>query len=196
MPIIKVNGYSDSFTPVGVSALGTVVFDNVVFPAGSWVDDDGNTQDYNKVKLDAVTLSVNRMKIVQKSRVSGRKGAIREYIALDDYTIDLQAIIAPETFSLLDFAQIGAANVIPAAQAAAGVAGFTVPDEPTELMNNIALLCNVQDRVRIDSKMLGNYFDITHVVIMEFSVTKSSADTYTLKMRMESDEKTDLKDFG
>ena len=78
MAIIKVNNYSDSVTPVGVSSLGTVVFDNVVFPAGTWVDDEGNPQVYGQVQLDAVTLSVNRMKIIQKSRVSGRKGTIKE----------------------------------------------------------------------------------------------------------------------
>ena len=79
--------------------------------------------------------------------------------------IDLQAIVAPETFSLLDFAQIGVANVVPGAAFAAGVVGFTVPDEPSELMNAISLLEQVPDSVQINSKYLNNYFGITNVVI-------------------------------
>ena len=199
MPIVKVNNYSDSYSPVGVSALGTIVFDNVVFPGGidnKWINDEGNPVIYNDVKLDSVSITVNRKKVIQKSRVSGRKGTVKEYITLDDYIITLSAIIAPETFSLLDLGQIGIANVVPGSAFAAGAVGFTVPDEPVELLNNLKLLDDVQDSVQIRCKHLNNTYGINKVVIEEMSDSKTTADTYAIRMRLVSDDEVNLKDFG
>lgn len=195
MPVVNINSLADSVTPVGVSQLGTIVFDNVVFPAGTWIDDDGNAQVYNKVKLDAVSLNVNRRKDIVKSKVSGRKGTNKEYITIDDYVINLEAVIAPNTFSLVQIGQIGLANVAPVS-AAAGAVGFTVPNEPVQLLNDIARLDDVQDAVPIRCKHLKNNFNITNVVIENFRLNKISSDTYILRFDMTDDALIDLNGFG
>lgn len=196
MAIVKIGDYSDSLSPVGVSSLGTVVFDNVVFPAGTWVDLDGNDKTFDEVKLDSVALSVNRTKRIVSSRVSGRVGTIKEYITSDDYNIKLEAIIAPEAFDTLEVAQaLSFGSVLPL-QFAASAAGITVPREPIELLRGIKLLDDVQDSVTVYSKHLNNIFDINNVVIEECSITKFTADSYALSMNLVSDEKVSLKGFG
>ena len=84
-----INGIQDDLTPVGISQLGTVVFDNVLFPAGSYVDLNGITQNYSEVKLDSVAMVINLPKNIVRSRVSGRNGTIKEYISDDDFQIDI-----------------------------------------------------------------------------------------------------------
>ena len=196
MAIINVGGYSDSLSPVGVSALGTVVFDNVVFPAGTWVDLNSDEKTFDEVKLDSVALSVNRAKRIVSSRVSGRVGMIKEYITSDDYSIRLEAIIAPEAFDTVEIAQALSFGSILPLQFAAGAAGVTVPREPMDMLRRVKLLDDVQDSLTIYSKLLNNVFDINEVIIEECSITKFTADSYALSMSLVSDEKVSLKGFG
>lgn len=196
MPIVTVNGLSDSMTPVGVSQLGTVIFDNIVFPAGQWIDDENNPQPYGEVKLDAVTLSVNRIKKIIKSQVVGQSGDTKEYVTTGDYVINVNAIIAPDTFALIDFAAIGVANAIPSTQVVNGAIGVTVPQEPVQLLKNIADIEKCPDSVPIRCKYLKNNYDITRVVIESMTINRSGADTWTLQFKLLSDFELDLKDFG
>ena len=188
---INVNGIFDSLTPVGVSQLGTVVFDNVVFPSGFWLDLNQNLQTYNEVKLDSVQLVVNRTKEIVKSKVSGRDGSIKEHICFDDYTVNLTAIVASKTFSQ---AQIAALAASPAA-GVAGAIGFNGSTEDSELISALSDLEKVPDRVEIRSKFLQNYFAINYVVIESFSIEKDGED-FKINMNLLSDFDTDLKDFG
>lgn len=196
MAIINVGDYSDSLSPVGVSSLGTVVFDNVVFPAGTWVDLDNNERTFNEVKLDAVALSVARQKNIVKSRISGREGNVNEYITSEAYVIRLEAIIAPEAYDKVDVAQSLAFGSITPLQSVAGAGGVTVPREPVELMRDIKLLDDVQDSVTVYCKHLNNIFDINTVIIEDFGISKFSADSYSLRMSLISDENVSLKGFG
>jgi hypothetical protein len=166
---INVNDRSDSITPVGISSLGTPIFDNVVFPAGRYYDLSNNLLEYQEVKLDSVTLVVNRPKDIIKSKVSGRKGEISEHIGFSNYTIFLTGVIAP----------------VP-----------VFPIEDTDLLDRLKKLDDVPDRVPILSKFLNNIYKITHVVIEDMEVSKASSDTYAVRMSMYGDDDIDLKDFG
>lgn len=192
---INVNNIADSFDPVGVSQLGTVVFDNIVFPAGTYFDLDGNEQFYNEVVLDAVTVTVNRNKEIVRSKVSGRDGEIKEYVTNNDYRVSVNAVIAPENYTADQIAQI-AAGFIPGVRFGTSVASAVIPNEPTELINNLAILEKVPDRVEVRCKHLQNNFDINYLVIDDFRLGKATADSYALRIECSSDFSIDLKDFG
>ena len=166
---VFVNGISDTATPIGISQLGTPVFDNIVFPAGQYYDLSNNLIKYEEVKLDAVTVIVTRMKNIVKSSISGRNGEISEHIGFGNYNISLVGIIAPDVISL---------------------------GENTELLSKLKKLDDVPERVPVRSKFLNNIYNITHVVIERAETSKASSDTYNLRMAMYGDFDIDLKDFG
>lgn len=191
---VKVNGIDDSFQPVGISQLGTVVFDNVLFPAGSWFNLDGEELFYDDVKLDSVSVVVNRKKHIVKTMIEGRKGTVKEYIASMDYEIEINAIIAPDIYSAEQLAQIAGSNTL--TQAGAAFTGFTAVNEPNEQIEALARLDNVEDRVAIECKFLQNNFNVNYVVIENIKLTRLGSDSWTLKMNVISDDEIDLGAFG
>lgn len=190
---ITINSVADSLTPVGISALGTVIFDNLTFPAGNYIDLNGNTQSYNEVALDAVQISVSRAKEIIKSKVSGRDGSIKEYVSADDYVINAVAIIAGKNFTVAQIAAIAAAQIV---EGAAAAVGFNPTSEDTELLQAISDIQNVPDRVEVRSKTLQNYFGINYVVIESMDFERTDPSTFRVRFTMLSDFDTDLKDFG
>jgi hypothetical protein len=193
--IVSINNINDENAPVGVSSLGTLVFDNVFFPSGSWTDLEGNEQTYNEVKLDAVTLSVNRAKIIQESRVAGRDGEISEFISNGSYIVNVSAVIAPDTINVVDLAQLATGTSV-GIGAALSAGNITSPNNPSQALYDIARLEEVPERVPIRSKFLQNNFNITFVIIKDFNLKKVTADSWTLEMSLKDDGGIDLKDFG
>jgi len=192
---VKLNGIVDSLTPVGISQLGSLIFDNVVFPAGSWLDNNLNRQEYNEVKLDAVKLRISRAKEFVESQISGISGTITEYVSHKDYIIELSAIIAPFPLSATQAAQT-AAGLLPGVSEITGAVGGTAVAESSQLLSDISDLGDSPDRVEIRSKILQNYHKITHVVIKEVSRSKVSADSWQVNMTLKSSFEIDLGDFG
>ena len=166
---VKVNGKHDSITPVGVSQLGTPIFDNVVFPPGKYFDLSNIEHEYEEVKLDAVTMVVTRPKQIVKSSIAGRNGEISEHVGFGNYSISLNAILAPKALGL---------------------------GEDTELLGRIKKLDDVPERVAIQSKFLNNIFGITYVIIEELEIAKIISDSYSIRMLMYGDFELDLKGFG
>lgn len=192
---VDINGLADSYGVVGVSDLGNAIFDNVVFPAGQYIDLDGNIQPYNEVRLDAVTFSVSCTKEIVISKVAGREGSIKEYVTSNDYEIEIDAIIAPPSFTPSQATDI-AIGQIPLVSAVRGATNLIQPNEPTELINNIALLERVPDRVPILCKFLQNNYQMNYVVILNVEISRLTADSYSLKMSLLSDYDIDLSDFS
>lgn len=192
---VVLNDIQDSLTPVGSSDLGTLVYDNIVFPAGVYVDLDGNNQVYNEVKLDAVVFSVNRLKEIVTSKVSGRNGEITEYISHGDYTVTLDAIVASENVDAATVAQI-AAGFLPGVQGVAGLVGLTSTAEPVVFLDRIKRLDDVPDRVEIRNKILQNVYGINFVVIKSFKKDRVGSDAWRISMELKDDRDVDLKDFG
>lgn len=192
---VSVNGISDSLSPVGVSDLGTLVYDNVVFPAGTWIDLDGNVQAYNEVKLDAVTIVVNRTKEIVISKVSGREGSIKEYITNNDFTITLAALITSPNVTPGDIALIGA-GLLPGVSGFAGAVGLTAVQEPVVALSRLKRLEEVPDNVEIRSKILQNVYDITKVVVADYSCERVGSDAWSVKLELIQDRDIDLEDFA
>lgn len=195
MATINVNDIADSFEPVGISQLGTAVYDNITFPAGQYVDLDGNVQVYNEVVMDAVTVNVNRSKEIVVSHVAGRNGTVKEYVTTNDYEIRINAIIAPDLYTREQLQQI-AVGFIPGVQETGSALALIPPNEPVQAINDLALLEAVPDRLEIRSKFLQNNFDINFVVIESMDIARFAADSYTVRLQCFSDFEVDLGDFG
>jgi len=74
--------------PIGVSPLGTPIFDDVFFPAGSY----GGIE-YESLRVQSAVISVSQSKNIIKTKVAGRDGTIKEYVSLDDFNISINAKI-------------------------------------------------------------------------------------------------------
>ena len=171
MSLININGISDSLTAVGISQLGTAVYDNIFFPSGEWTDVNGNSQFYADLNLDDVTVRVNRRKDIVKTSRAGANGKIKEYISFDDFSIEVTAILTPFLITELG-------------------------GEPTAKLTAFAKLEKVEQAVDIRSKFLNNTFNITSVVVEEFSLERNSSDSWVLSMSLISDLPIDLGSFG
>jgi len=171
MAEIRINGEIDAVVPVGISKLGTAIYDNIQFPEGQWTDVDGNAQTYPSFRLDAVTLRVNRRKDIVKTNRAGANGTIKEYISFDDFQIEVVGIVTPQAIDLPNA-------------------------EPVAELEKFAKLEKAETSVSIISKLLNNYFNVTHVVVEDFGMARIGANSWQITMQLISDNPIDLKDFG
>ncbi len=169
MALINIAGTSSLLVPVGITSLGTVIFDNVQFPAGAYLDYDGVLQKYEGVTLDAVQLVVDRAKTIVRTQVEGVEGSIKEYVTNGDYSINLTAILAPDLLGLIP---------------------------PEVLLGKIVELEKVPEAVGILSKYLLTQYEIQEVVIERVRVEPYESNSYRVTIDMLSDMQADLKDFG
>ncbi len=169
MALINIAGTSSLLVPVGITSLGTVIFDNVQFPAGAYLDYDGVLQKYEGVTLDAVQLVVDRAKTIVRTQVEGVEGSIKEYVTNGDYSINLTAILAPDLLGLIP---------------------------PEVLLGKIVELEKVPEAVGILSKYLLTQYEIQEVVIERVRVEPYESNSYRVTIDMVSDMQADLKDFG
>ena len=194
MPIIKINGAQDDLSPVGISQLGTAVFDNVIFPSGKWFSLDGEEFTYNRLVLDSVSITVDREKHIVESQINGHKGSELEYVSTGNYSIKIDALITPELYSVSEIAAIAAAQN-PIVQFGAAAVGFSPEKDPTETMINIRKLDDAETPVIIESKYLNNIFGINRVVIRRISYSKGSGDTHGVTFECISNAKMQLGGF-
>ncbi|MEK0369737.1 MAG: DUF6046 domain-containing protein [Nitrosopumilus sp.] len=152
---------------IGVSQLGTLLFDDITFPAGSYKTLEGIVVEYEKLQLQSVLMIVGQTKNIVKTQISGRNGTVKEYNNDGDYEIALQANI-----NELE-------NVFPAEQIQAFVEIKKVPQE-----------------IPILSKILNSFFEIDNVVIEEFSLNpQTGKGNVILEIKLTSDLPFDVKDF-
>lgn len=79
--------------PVGISALGTPVFDNVIFPAGSYTDLNGNLVDYEEIRIDTVLVTIDQDKNIIRTPVLGRNGTVKRFVSDGDFAIAISGKI-------------------------------------------------------------------------------------------------------
>ena len=73
--------------PVGASFLGTLLFDDITFPAGSFFSLENVQIDYQEIKLQSVRYTIQQSKNIVRTAVSGRDGTVKEYNNSSDFSI-------------------------------------------------------------------------------------------------------------
>lgn len=79
--------------PIGTSALGTPIYDDITFPAGQYINLFGDLIAFDEVRLENVLITANRSKRIIKTPVQGRDGTVKEYISAGDTIISVSGQI-------------------------------------------------------------------------------------------------------
>lgn len=152
---------------IGVSQLGTLLYDDITFPAGSYKTLKGIVVDYDELKLQSVRFIVNQVKNIVKTAISGRNGTVKEYNNDGDYEINVQANINENE------------NIFPATK-----------------LQAFQEIKKVPQSIPIVSKILNSIYDVDNVVINEFTVDPGTGKgNVVLNFKLESDLPFDIKDF-
>lgn len=79
------------------SRLGTPVIMDLLFKASNYIDFVQNRQfSTDEVRLETVLCTVTRPSIIVKTQIEGRNGKVKEYIGKDDFSVQINGIIAGE----------------------------------------------------------------------------------------------------
>lgn len=80
--------------PLKFSELGTPVFSNITFKGGQYTDHlTGKVYTFEDITMDTVLLNVSQAKRIVRTEIEGRNGSVKEYIGLDDYQVQVNAIL-------------------------------------------------------------------------------------------------------
>ena len=83
--------------PRGTSMLGTEVFTNLSFKAGSFIPlEGGGPIPYETQIIDTVLMTVNQTKNIIRTPIQGKSGTIKEYVSDGDFEIDVSGILVSE----------------------------------------------------------------------------------------------------
>lgn len=154
--------------PIGLSPLGTLLFDDITFPKGSYINRDGQKVEYTELKLLAAKVMVSQSKNIITTQIANRDGSVKQYVSLSDYNISISSKIS-ELF-----------NIFPADQLTAWQG-----------------LANVPENIEITSKLLNKYIAVDRVVIKDFSFSPltGSLNEVALNMTLLSDVDIDFNRF-
>ena len=173
MAIINVKSLIPSFEdisftlPIGVSVLGTLMYDDIKFPAGSYKTLQGNIVEYEEFSVQSVAMIVSQAKNIVKTQISGRNGTVKEYNNSGDFEISISANI----------------NEL--------IAVF-----PADQMQTFRELVKVPESIPVISKILNSIFEIDNVVLNDFSFSPNQGKgNVSLNMSLSSDLPFNIKDF-
>lgn len=155
--------------PKRATILGTVVFDDITFPAGTYINNDGDPVNYSELVLLSVQVVVNSQKNIIETPVSGIDGTVKEYISRGDYMISISGKITQS-----------ALNAFPA-------------DE----IDNFVEIENIDDSIPVDSKLLNEFFNVFNIVIKKISLSTipGSINEVDIMIEAVSDFDIDLNNF-
>lgn len=131
----------DEDTPVGTSKLNTPVYDNLIIQAGSYLNEDGQTVEYDELRLDIVLFTVRQSKNIVKTLINGRNGTIKEFVSDGDFDINIRGAITSDYPNFY-------------------------PEEQVLLLKNIL---KVPDSLKVTSRYL-NRLDIFEIVITDYAL--------------------------
>lgn len=80
-------------SPISTSVLNTPVYTNIHFLDVEYTDNQGRVIRTNGKIYDAVLITVTQAKKIITTEIQGRDGTVKEYIGMDDYTIQVNGII-------------------------------------------------------------------------------------------------------
>jgi hypothetical protein len=133
-----------------VSKLGTVVYSNVIFNAGSILDTNGVVVDtWDDFRIDDVLLVISQSKKIITTEIQGRDGTVKEYIGMDDFQVQITGRLN------------GSYNV-----------------NPKELTKQLKTILSAGQPLEITSWYLQN-LDITDIVVKDFNFGQTEGEYST-----------------
>jgi len=154
--------------PIGVSSLGTPIFDDVSFPAGQYINLFGDTIAFDEVRLQNVLVVANRAKNVIKTPIQGRDGTVKEYISAGDYVVTISGQIVSES------------NTFPELE-----------------LQNLNALMDANTPLSIVSSFLNDGLNVGFIVIEgdSYSQVRGSRNTVEISFQAVSDVSIDLEEL-
>ena len=155
--------------PIGISPIGTPVYDDLTFDAHGWVNkDETEIFKWDQLNLQSVAISVAQSSNSVKKATAGRDGTIKTHIAKGDYIISINAVLSELV------------KVYPADQLA-------ILKKITEAKVSVPITC----------KFLNTFFDIKNVVIDNITTAQKqgSIETVNVSMSLSSDNDFNPNDF-
>lgn len=148
----------------------TTTPDNAVAPResyeGRYYDTDlglGTTETADDIHITSAVCKVAMTKRIVTTAITGRDGTVKEYIAAEDYEIEVN-------FTIIN----------------------TADEYPAEAMRQLATLAREKQAVYVDSEFL-RLFDIDRVVIKRVETEQTTyGNTQTVKFIMDSDDEYDI----
>jgi hypothetical protein len=152
---------------IGLSPLGTPIFDDLTFPAGAFKTLDGLNITYQELKLVSVRFVVSQQKNIVRTEVSGRNGTVKEYNSTGDYVIKANANLSE-----------------------------LQPVFPREELLKFVEITEVPQSLPIISKILNQFFGVNNIILTEFTVDPGNGTgNVALSFTLESDNDFDLNEF-
>ena len=165
---------------------GTPVIDELIISHPDYLDENGNRRLAGGIIMQNIILTVNQPKIIERTRVPGHRGRIKQFISEDDFEIQaIGKIIAPPKDYYNPYSsENGLLN--PRGE-------FKQGERPTEELTQLINVLRAQVEVDVVSPFL-NLFDIDKCVIGPYSFPQEEGklDNQFLKFTMWSDEDFDV----
>lgn len=151
------------------SLLGTSVWSNLIFPAGTYETLEGDEIQFDEIVFDAVLLNVTQSKNVVVTPMQGRNGTVKEYISDGDFQIGISGALTGD-----------GADVYP----------------ESDFLNLIEIL-KAPVALKVESEYL-NFFDIDEIVVTGYSAPQKmgSRNTQPFQITALSDEPLELRDLN
>ena len=144
VPPIGIEYFDD--IPVGVSVLGTLVFDTLVIPDGRYtqLSTQGNIEviPYTGITIDTIVFEASQQKNIVKTEIAGRDGAVKEYISSNDTAITMRGAI---------------------------VNSFNLAYPRTDVLNFINIL-KIPQQIRVVSKFLNDILGFEFITIENWNL--------------------------
>jgi hypothetical protein len=148
--VVEESGAQDVPLQKFVSKLGTVVYSNVIFNAGSILDTNGVVVDtWDDFRIDDVLLVISQSKKIITTEIQGRDGTVKEYIGMDDFQVQITGRLN------------GSYNV-----------------NPKELTKQLKTILSAGQPLEITSWYLQN-LDITDIVVKDFNFGQTEGEYST-----------------
>lgn len=126
--------------PLGISILGTPIFDTLIIEAGKYTDTILGLQSFNKIQLDSAIITLSQQNNVVLTPIAGRDGEVIEYVSKMSWRINVKA----------------------------GVFGIG-NSRPKSDIETLAVALKSNDVLKIQSGFLGEW-NITEMVILDKNV--------------------------
>lgn len=135
--------------PVGVSPLGTLVFDSLTVPPSAYtiINTEGETVTvaYAGIEIQTMVFEASQQKNIVKTAIAGREGSVKEYISSNDTAIIMRGAIV---------------NSVTGAY-------------PRRDVQNLLSILKVPQQIRVFSKFINDILGFTHITIESWALNQT-----------------------